>query len=236
MLELRGVSAGYGPITVLRDVSISVPEGSMVALLGRNGAGKTTTMRVASGMLRPSAGEVWFRGARIDGRNAADIARLGLAHVPEGRGAFPGLTVRENLEVGAAGRAVRRRELHGEIDEVTASFPRLRERMGQRAGSLSGGEQQMLVLARALMARPKVVLVDEPSLGLAPVIVDEVYRLLEGLKADGLTVLLVEQYVELALGIADYAYVLEKGAVALEGEASRLAGDRSVLDAYMAAT
>ena len=236
MLELRGVCAGYGAITVLHDVSIAVPEGAMVALLGRNGAGKTTTLRVASGMRAPSGGEVWFGGARVDGRNAADLARLGLAHVPEGRGVFPGLTVRENLEAGAAGRAARRRDLRAEIDEVTASFPRLRERMGQRAGSLSGGEQQMLVLARALMARPRIVLVDEPSLGLAPVIVEEVYRLLQRLKADGLTVLLVEQYVELALEIADYAYVLEKGAVALEGKASELAGDRSLLDAYMAAT
>ena len=208
----------------------------MVALLGRNGAGKTTTMRVASGMLRPSAGEVWFDGVRVDGRSAAELSRLGLAHVPEGRGVFPAFSVRENLEVGAYRRGGRRHNLRNEIERVTASFPRLSERMGQRAGSLSGGEQQMLVLARALMAQPRIILVDEPSLGLAPVIVDEVYQLLHGLKGDGLTILLVEQYVELALEIADYAYVLEKGAVAVEGRAHDLAGDRSLLDAYMAGT
>ena len=208
----------------------------MVALLGRNGAGKTTTMRVASGMLRPSAGEVWFDGVRVDGRSAAELSRLGLAHVPEGRGVFPAFSVRENLEVGAYRRGGRRHNLRNEIERVTASFPRLSERMGQRAGSLSGGEQQMLVLARALMAQPRIILVDEPSLGLAPVIVDEVYQLLHGLKGDGLTILLVEQYVELALEIADHAYVLEKGAVAVEGRAHDLAGDRSLLDAYMAGT
>ncbi|HEX4978480.1 MAG TPA: ABC transporter ATP-binding protein [Acidimicrobiales bacterium] len=236
MLELRGVHAGYGAVTVLRDVSLSVPEASIVALLGRNGAGKTTTMRVASGMLRPSRGEVWLEGTRVDGWNAADVARRGLAHVPEGRGVFPGLTVTENLEVGAARRPGRRAGIRRDIEYVTATFPRLRERLNQRAGSLSGGEQQMLVLARALMAQPRIVLVDEPSLGLAPVIVEEVYQLLERLKGDGLTILLVEQYVELALEIADYAFVLDKGAVSLEGRADDLAGDRSLLDAYLAVT
>lgn len=233
MLELRGIHASYGPIPVLHDVNLRVEQGQMVALLGRNGAGKTTSLRVASGMLAPNSGEICLKGQSVAGRPSEEIARMGLSHVPEGRGVLPHMTVKENLEVGAYRLGISRRQASRRIAEVSQSFPRLVERLDQRAGSLSGGEQQMLVIARALMAEPEILLVDEPSLGLAPLIVDEVYRLLARLNQEGLTILLVEQYVDLALEVAAYAYVLEKGRMVMHGHASELAGDRHLVDAYL---
>lgn len=233
MLELRDVYAGYGKADVLFGVNLKVPENSIVALLGRNGAGKTTTLRTASGLLRAGRGEVLFDGHRIDGMSAEDVARCGIAHVPEGRGVFSGLSVRENLELGGHRLGTARRTLRPDIDRVCDIFPRLQERLSQRAGSLSGGEQQMLVLARALMGRPRLMLIDEPSLGLAPIIVEELYELFARLTSEGITVLLVEQYVELALKTVEYAYVLEKGAVTLEGSAVELQGDERLVSTYL---
>lgn len=233
MLELHEVRAGYGLGEVLRGVDLSVETGSLTALLGRNGAGKTTTLRVASGLLAPASGQVLFEGRPIGGLPAEQVARLGIAHVPEGRGTLPRLSVRENLELGAHRRRVSRRALADDIDRATTTFPRLRERLGQAAGSLSGGEQQMLSIARALMAEPRLLLVDEPSLGLSPLLVQELYELFTSLVGDGLTVLLVEQYVELALRTVDYAYVLEKGIIALEGSARDLRGDANLVGAYL---
>lgn len=233
MLELRNVCAGYGKADVLFGVSLEVAENAIVALLGRNGAGKTTTLRVASGLLRPRRGEVILDGQRIDGMSAEDVARCGVALVPEGRGVLAGLSVRENLEIGGHRLGASRRALRPDIDRVCDIFPRLRERLTQRAGSLSGGEQQMLALARALMSRPRVMLVDEPSLGLAPVIVDELYGLFGTLSSDGITVLLVEQYVDLALKTVEYAYVLDKGAVSLHGKAEDLRDDDRLVTSYL---
>jgi branched-chain amino acid transport system ATP-binding protein len=233
MLELRDVHAGYGKADVLFGVNLKVPENAIVALLGRNGAGKTTTLRAASGLLRLRRGEVIFDDDRIDGMSAEDVARCGIAHVPEGRGVFSGLSVRENLELGGHRLGTARRTLRPDIDRVCDVFPRLRERLSQRAGSLSGGEQQMLVLARALMSRPRLMLVDEPSLGLAPIIVQELYEMFGRLTSEGITVLLVEQYVELALKTVEYAYVLEKGAVTLQGSAAELQADRRLVSSYL---
>jgi len=235
MLELRSLRAGYGVGEVLRGVDLVVRTGSLTALLGRNGAGKTTTLRVVSGMLAPLAGEVLLEGQAIGGTPAEEVARLGVAHVPEGRGTLPTLTVRENLELGAHRRRAPRRTLRDDVERVTERFPRLRERMRQRAGSLSGGEQQMLSIARALMSEPRLLLVDEPSLGLAPLLVQELYEMLRSLADGGLTVLLVEQYVELALRTVDHAYVLEKGVVAVSGPARELRDDSDVVAAYLSA-
>lgn len=234
MLELIDVDAGYGSTPVLSGLHLRVDDGEVVALLGRNGAGKTTTLRVASGMLRPRAGTVRVAGTPMEGRTPETFARSGVAHVPEGRGVFGRFTVRQNLRVGAYTRRLRRRSTSHEIATVAEVFPLLAERLHQPAGSLSGGEQQMLVIARALMARPRILLVDEPSLGLAPIVIDELYELLARLKRERTTVLLVEQYAERALEIADRAYVLEKGRVVLSGSARELASDTQLVDTYMA--
>ena len=228
MLALESVVGGYGETTVLRDVSLTVPEASVVALLGANGAGKTTIMRVASGELRPRAGRVLMNGSDISSAAPFQRWKLGVCHIPEGRAVFPGLTVRENLVTFAKGRA------DDALDRATEAFPVLASRLGQRAGTLSGGEQQMLALARAYVTEPKVVLLDEVSMGLAPKIVDEIFAFIGLLARSGASLLLVEQYVSRALELADHVYVLSRGRVAFRGAPSEL-DEEHVLAGYLGA-
>ncbi len=237
MLVVRELCAGYGLSEVLLGVSLEVKAGQVVALIGANGAGKTTTMRAVSGLLAPSRGEVLLDGKPVQGLGAARIARLGLAHAPEGRKVFAPLTAEDNLLLGAYRALPRffgfRRRAAGDLDRVYALFPRLAERRNQLAGTLSGGEQQMLAIGRALMARPKVMLLDEPSMGLAPVIVQEVFETIRRLKAAGTTMLLVEQFARSALEVADHAYVMERGRIATQGTPAELRKDARVLSAYL---
>jgi branched-chain amino acid transport system ATP-binding protein len=231
LLELQHVEARYGAVAALHGISLAVEDGAIVALLGANGAGKTTTLRAISGLVR-KAGEVVFAGRRIGRYSAERIARLGIAHVPEGRGTIAELTVRENLRLGAhlrRGRAVKH-----EIATVYGYFPVLEEKQGQPAGALSGGQQQMLVLGRALMAQPKLLMLDEPSLGLAPLVVREIYAVLERLNRErGLTVLVVEQNASVALQASSTAHVLESGRVVLHGPSAELQQQESVRRAYL---
>ena len=235
MFELSSVTARYGSVEAVRGLTMQVPDGKIVALLGRNGAGKTTTLRVASGLVRPVAGgEVRLDGERLDGLRPEEIARRGVAHVPEGRHVFGDLSVFDNLAAGAYWRRLRMSQVRAEVDRVLTYFPTLQSRHKQLAGSLSGGEQQMLVVARALIGRPRVVMLDEPSLGLSPVMTEELYNRLLALNvAEGLTILLVEQYVHLALEMASYAYILEKGVLVLEGSAGELGSHPEVVSAYV---
>jgi branched-chain amino acid transport system ATP-binding protein len=234
LLELDGVTAGYGKVEILHDLSISVPPGSVVALLGANGAGKTTTMRVISGTLPIRGGDVLLQGQRLNGRSAYEIARAGVVLIPEGRGIFPGLTVRENLGVASrAARGLNRQQRLGRVESVLQSFPALERRIDQRAVSMSGGEQQMLALSRALLAEPRLLLMDEISMGLAPMIVDQLFDTVAELKAQGMTIVLVEQYLTHALRLADICYVLAKGHVAFVGEPSELAGSSTLTEAYL---
>jgi len=232
LLRLERVSAAYGRIQALRDVSLEVPAGSVVALLGANGAGKTTTLRVISGLLRPTAGAVYFDGRRIDRLPPEAIVRLGVAHVPEGRQVFADLTVGENLVLGAYARRDRR-NIPADLERVFNLFPVLRERRKQLAGTLSGGEQQMLAIGRALMARPRLLLLDEPSLGLAPMVVREIFRTVRRINAEGTTVLLVEQDASRALQVAQTAYVLQTGQVVLRGPAAELRQNEAVRRSYL---
>ncbi|HEV8624057.1 MAG TPA: ABC transporter ATP-binding protein [Acidimicrobiia bacterium] len=227
MLELRGVTAGYGSHTVLRDVDLVVPDNSVVALLGPNGAGKTTLLRVASGLLRPSAGHVLVDGQDATGWPPHRLAGAGVCHVPEGRGIFRALSVRDNIRL-QTNPAV-------DIDPLQAvsdAFPRLGERLDQRAGTMSGGEQQMLALARSYLAGSKTVLLDEVSMGLAPKIIDEIFEYLRRLAAQGAALLLVEQYVGRALELADFVYILNKGRVQFVGESDEL-GEEQILASYL---
>ncbi len=237
MLAVKDLHAGYGLSEVLVGVSLEVKPGTVVALIGANGAGKTTTMRAISGLLTPTRGEVRLDGAPVHGLGAARIARLGLAHSPEGRKVFAPLSVEDNLLLGAFRRLPRffgfRRRAREDLDRVYALFPRLAQRRDQLAGTLSGGEQQMLAIGRALMARPRVMLLDEPSMGLAPVIVQEVFETVRRLKAEGMTMLLVEQFARTALEVADRAYVMERGRIAVEGTPEELRKDERVLAAYL---
>ncbi|MBV9783202.1 MAG: ABC transporter ATP-binding protein [Acidisphaera sp.] len=235
MLSCRGLCAGYGSVQVLHDLAIEVEEGEIVALLGANGAGKTTLLRTLSGLHRPSAGAIRFDGTALDGVAAEARVRRGLAHVPEGRRVFPGLTVRENLAVATSAWRRGRARIDGDLDRVFALFPRLRERAAQLAWSLSGGEQQMLAIGRALMSRPRMLLLDEPSLGLAPLLAEEVYARIRDINRGSLTVLVVEQNTVLALDVARRAYVLENGRIVLAGAAAELSRDPRVRDAYLGA-
>jgi branched-chain amino acid transport system ATP-binding protein len=231
LLELEGVDARYGPVHALHGVSLHVPEGEMVAVLGANGAGKTTTLRAISNTVRKT-GDVRFDGRSISRRSPETVARLGIAHVPEGRGIVGELTVRENLKLGAYVR--RDRNTDADRRRVLEFFPRLAERERQPAGTLSGGEQQMLALGRALMARPRLLMLDEPSLGLAPMIVREIFEILERLNSeDGLTVLVVEQNAALALRSCNRACVLEVGRVVIEGESASLREHESIRRSYL---
>jgi branched-chain amino acid transport system ATP-binding protein len=227
ILELEEVTAGYSDTVVLRQVSLAVPRSAVVALLGPNGAGKTTLLRTAAGLLRPRSGRVRLAGVDMTGRPAHEMARAGLCHLPEGRGIFPSLTVRENLLLAAPrGRKVDAVAVAGD------TFPVLRSRLGQLAGSLSGGEQQMLALARAFLGDPVVVVVDEPSLGLSPIVVEQIFRSLEAIVAGGTAVLLVEQYVDRALELADTVFLLHRGTVVFNGPAGELSGN-DVFERYL---
>jgi branched-chain amino acid transport system ATP-binding protein len=226
------VQAGYGPITALRGLDLEVHAGELVCLIGANGAGKSSTLRTISGLLRPSAGRVLFEGQEIHGRAPADILEAGIAHCPEGRRVFPFLTVQENLEMGAYVRRDRR-AIAADVERVCAHFPILAERRRQMAGTLSGGEQQMLAIGRALMARPRLILFDEPSLGLAPTVVETTFGIIADIRRHGATVLMVEQNAWAALRMADRAYVMETGRIVLEGRAADLLGNDHVRRAYL---
>ncbi|WP_349371655.1 ABC transporter ATP-binding protein [Salinarimonas sp.] len=231
MLAVRDLVSGYGGVPVLRGVSLDVGAGEVVAVLGANGVGKTTLNATISGLVRASAGEVVFDGARIDGLKPPEIVRRGLIHVPEGRKIFPNLTVRENLELGSYARARAARAAN--LERAFDTFPRLRERAGQAAGTLSGGEQQMLAIGRGLMGEPRLLVLDEPSLGLSPLLVDELFRLIADIAKGGLAVMLVEQNVVQSLELADRAYVLENGAVTMAGAARDLAANPELEKAYL---
>jgi branched-chain amino acid transport system ATP-binding protein len=231
MLEVQGLVAGYGLTSVLEGVSLHVEAGEIVAVLGSNGAGKTTLNMAISGLVKPRAGRVAFEGADITGRTPAHIMARGLIQVPEGRKIFPNLSVRENLELGSYRRAKANRARN--LERVFATFPRLRERVGQVAGTLSGGEQQMLAIGRGMMAEPRLLILDEPSLGLSPLLVEEMFGLIRRLHGEGLAIMLVEQNVAQSLEIADRAYVLENGSFALSGPASRVREDPELKRAYL---
>jgi branched-chain amino acid transport system ATP-binding protein len=230
LLDVVDLEVRYGAIAALKHISFKVRQGEIVALLGANGAGKTTTQKTISGMLRPSSGSVSYAGSRIDGIAAHDVIRLGICHVPEGRHVFPRMTVEENLEMGA----FRFKQVdRDELERVLELFPRLRERFRQQAGTLSGGEQQMLAIGRALMGKPDLLLLDEPSMGLAPLIVNQIFDIVREINRTGVTVLLVEQNAAQALGLADRGYVLETGQIVLEGTGAQLLADDRVRAAYL---
>jgi branched-chain amino acid transport system ATP-binding protein len=232
LIELNAITAGYGEAVVLQDVSLTVPEGSLTALIGSNGAGKTTTMRCIAGLLQPTAGTLTWNGRVINALAAAKRVELGISLVPEGRMVFPDFTVDENLTIGATNSRAKPHRRQS-IEEMYALFPRLKERRSQPSGTLSGGEQQMLALARGLMAQPKLLLLDEPSLGLAPAIVTQLFETLEAIRKLGLTIFIVEQNVHRTLELADYAYVMENGHIVLHGEAATCAADPRIKQAYL---
>ncbi|HEV8227684.1 MAG TPA: ABC transporter ATP-binding protein [Methylomirabilota bacterium] len=232
LLELRGVEVAYGDLPALRGVSVSVEPGETLSVVGANGAGKTTMLRAISGLLRPRAGQILLDGVRLDTLPSHAIVEHGLVQVPEGRKIFPSLTVLENLEMGSYIAAAKARRREG-LAQVFALFPRLEERRGQAAGTMSGGEQQMLAIGRALMARPRVLMLDEPSLGLAPIIVKEIFRIIGEINQLGTTVLLVEQNTRQALALSRRGYVLENGRVVLEGSGAELLGNEHVKRAYL---
>jgi branched-chain amino acid transport system ATP-binding protein len=233
MLTVRGLGARYGAVQVLRDIDFEVNTGEVVVILGANGAGKTTTLRAICAMVATS-GSITIDGTEVTNKDTADIVHMGVAHVPQGRGTFPELSVNDNLLLGAFVR--KDKEVQADIDHWTTVFPRLGERRNQTAGSLSGGEQQMLAVARAMMSRPRLLLLDEPSLGLAPLIIEDLFRRLGALnKETGTTMLVVEQNAELALEIADRGYVLEAGQIVVSGSAAELHSNDAVREAYLGA-
>ena len=236
MLSINNLHAAYGKVEVLHGISLDVPKGKLVTLIGSNGAGKTTTMRAISGMLKPKSGTVTLGGKDVTGLDSHRIARAGLAHSPEGRRVFASMSVTDNLLLGAFPRFTRSRpkgDIKGDLDKALELFPRLKERRDQLAGTLSGGEQQMLAMARAVMLNPEVILLDEPSMGLAPILVEEVFRIITRLKGEGVTMLLVEQFAAAALNVADYGYVLENGSISVHGPAESLKTDPKVIAAYL---
>ena len=236
MLKVEGIEVFYGKIQALFGVSIEVKEGEIVAIIGANGAGKTTTLRTITGLQKPVKGSITFEGQQINGKDTDWIAKRGISMVPEGRQVFPYFTVRENLLAGACGRrqmGATAKEVEKDIQSMYELFPRLKERMSQKAWSLSGGEQQMLALARGLLGRPKLLMLDEPSLGLAPVIVQDVFKTIKTINEQGTTILLVEQNANLALSLADRGYVLEGGKVTVTGTGANLRGNDKVEEAYL---
>ncbi|MCA0406220.1 MAG: ABC transporter ATP-binding protein [Proteobacteria bacterium] len=238
MLKIEKLVAGYGKVQVLHEITIEVPKGKLVTLIGSNGAGKTTTLRAISGMIEPSSGSITLNGTSIAGLPSHEITRLGLAHSPEGRRVFPTLSVTDNLLLGAFPRLTGKRpkgEVEKDMQRMFELFPRLQERREQLAGTLSGGEQQMLAMARALMLNPEVLLLDEPSMGLAPKLVEEVFATIARLKQASITMLLVEQFAAAALDVADFGYVLENGRLAGSGPAAQLKNDPAVRAAYLGA-
>jgi branched-chain amino acid transport system ATP-binding protein len=230
LLEVDSIEVRYGAIVAIKGISFSVGEGEIVAMLGANGAGKTTTQKTVSGMLRPSAGSITFEGERIDGTPAHNLIRRGICHVPEGRHVFPRMTVAENLDMGAF---IFKRPDPADLERVLEMFPRLKERFGQQAGTLSGGEQQMLAIGRALMGKPRLLLLDEPSMGLAPLIVAQIFDIVREINKTGVTVLLVEQNATQALTIANRGYVLETGELVLTGTGAELLADDRIRAAYL---
>ena len=233
MLRVSDLNVFYGSIHAIKDISFHVDEGEIVTLIGANGAGKTTTMHTISGLLKPKSGTIDFLGSRISQMEAHKLIRLGLAQVPEGRRVFSHLTVQENLSMGAFTRKDGASAIAQDLEMVFDRLPRLKERRKQQAGTLSGGEQQMLAIGRALMCKPKMLLLDEPSMGLSPLLVKEIFKIIEDVNKDGVTVLLVEQNAKMALEIADRAYVLETGTVKMEGPADELANNIEVRKAYL---
>jgi branched-chain amino acid transport system ATP-binding protein len=233
LLELRDVHTYYGAIHALRGITVDVEEGEIVTLIGANGAGKSTTLRTISGLLKPRQGEIRLRGHRIDGRRPHEIVALGVCQSPEGRRVFARMSVQENLEMGAFARRERGSALNDDYERVFQLFPRLRERREQKAGTLSGGEQQMLAIGRALMAKPRVLLLDEPSMGLSPILVEQIFAIIRTINEQGTTVLLVEQNALMALGIAKRGYILQTGEIVLTADAQQLRKDPAVRKAYL---
>jgi branched-chain amino acid transport system ATP-binding protein len=234
MLELKSIESYYGKIQALKGIDLEVPEGGIVAILGANGAGKSTTLKTISGLIQPLRGEILFQGQSIHKKEPHQIVRLGICQVPEGRDIFMGLTVQENLKMGAFTRNDTK-AIQNDMEQIYQSFPILKERARQQAGTLSGGEQQMLAIARGLMSNPKLMLLDEPSLGLAPLMVEEIFRIIAEINKDGVTILLVEQNANMALQTAQYGYVMETGSVALHDSAENLIQNDYVRKVYLGA-
>ncbi|EIW26238.1 ABC transporter ATP-binding protein [Pelosinus fermentans] len=231
MLQLQQLAAGYGNIKALKNIDLTVPAGSIVSLIGANGAGKTTVMKVIMGLIKPESGQIFFKGQKISGVATHKIVSLGLSLVPEGRSILSRMTVLENLEMGACQR--QDNEVQADLHRIFQRFPILEERKAQLGGTLSGGQQQMLAIGRALMSRPELLLLDEPSMGLAPLVVADIFKVIQEINQEGTTVLLVEQNVRQALKIAKYAYVLETGRISLHGQAVDIAKDPRVMEAYL---
>ena len=237
LLELRHLKLSYGGIAAVKGIDFYINAGELVTLIGANGAGKTTTLKVIAGLLKPCAGSIQFLGHAIGGQPAYELAKLGIGLVPEGRGVFARMTILENLQMGAYIRqgSQSSESIDHDLEMVLTTFPRLRERLSQLAGTLSGGEQQMVAIARAMMAKPKLLLLDEPSMGLAPLMVETIFEVIQNLNQQGMTILLVEQNARLALSMADRAYVMESGAITLSGSADQLLNDDRVREAYLGA-
>jgi len=232
LLEIRDLRVHYGRAEALKGISINIDEGAIVSIIGANGAGKTTILRTISGLERPTSGEIWFQGKRIDGVSAPEIVKMGITHVPEGRMLFTTMTVLDNLKMGAYLRK-NRSQIAGDIDTIYQQFPVLEEKYRQPAGSLSGGQQQMLAIARALMPKSKLILLDEPSTGLSPLLVKEFGNILRRINKEGKSIILVEQNARMALKLAKRAYLLEVGCIVVEGDAQELANDERVKKAYL---
>ena len=232
MLEIKDLKVSYGRVRAVKGISFTVEEGQVVTLVGTNGAGKTTTLRTISGLIKPEAGEIWFQGKRIDGIPAHEITVLGLAHSPEGRRIFPRLTVEDNLMLGAFARRDKA-AIAKDLDRAFDLFPILKERRAQPAGTFSGGEQQMLAIGRAMMSRPKLLMLDEPSMGLSPLMMQKIMSTIVELQREGVTILLVEQNAQAALSLADYGYVLEVGQIVLQNTGKALLVDENVRKAYL---
>ena len=231
LVSIKNLSAGYGFVEVLRDVSIEIEAREIVAVLGSNGVGKTTLNNALSGLIAPKTGEIIFDGNLVSGKSPSEIVGMGLIHVPEGRKLFPNLTVKDNLELGSYRRGKSERQKN--LDEVLAIFPKLAERIGQQAGTLSGGEQQMVAIGRGLMGNPKLLILDEPSLGLSPLLVEQMFELIKRINQQGITILLVEQNVMQSLNIASRAYVIEEGTIAISGEAKALRDNAELKKSYL---
>ncbi len=230
ILSIKDLKVNYGGIEAVKGISFDVPEGSIVTLIGANGAGKSSTLRTVAGLVKPKSGTIEFKGENISGKSSIDIVKRGITLVPEGRRIFPDLTVLENLKIGAY---LRKDDLKSDIEWVYSLFPRLKERAWQAGGTLSGGEQQMLAVGRALMSRPKLMMMDEPSLGLAPIVVRDIFKIIREINKKGVTILLIEQNANMALQTADYAYVLETGRISMSGTGAELLANEDVKKAYL---
>ena len=230
ILSIKDLKVNYGGIEAVKGISFDVPEGSIVTLIGANGAGKSSTLRTVAGLVKPKSGAIEFKGENITGKSSIDIVKRGITLVPEGRRIFPDLTVLENLKIGAY---LRKDDLKSDIEWVYSLFPRLKERAWQAGGTLSGGEQQMLAVGRALMSRPKLMMMDEPSLGLAPIVVRDIFKIIREINKKGVTILLIEQNANMALQTADYAYVLETGRISMSGTGAELLANEDVKKAYL---